>query len=259
MNKRISNGCSLTMLNQNLRLLLCRSLVVILLIAGVNDRVAKAALLPPEDDENISQQEQQQPKIVCYGDSITKRAYPDILAKLVNAEVIRSAVGGHSTGQAMPRLKSEVLPNSPDVVVILFGTNDIRVDNQKVHVPREKFRANLTKMVTECQKIGCEVVLCTLPPIDAKAFFTRHDKDVFENNGGLASLIEDYRVITSAVAAANNASLVDLNSLLADESKFLSKDGVHPSEVGNELLAKHVAAVVGPLLKDDRATEVAEP
>ena len=243
------------MLNQNLRLLLCRSLVVILLIAGVNDRVAQAALSPPEDDENVSQQEQQQPKIVCYGDSITKRAYPDILAKLVNGEVIRSAVGGHSTGQAMPRLKSEVLPNSPDVVVILFGTNDIRVDNKRVHVPREKFRANLTKMVTECQKIGSEVVLCTLPPIDAKAFFTRHDKDVFENNGGLASLIEDYRVITSAVAAANHASLVDLNSLLADESDFLSKDGVHPSDIGNALLAQHIAAAVGPLLKDAQTAE----
>ena len=66
------------------------------------------------------------PKIVCFGDSVTKRTYPDILAGLVNADAIKSAAAGHSTGQAMSRLGPQVLEQEPDVVVILLGTNDIR-------------------------------------------------------------------------------------------------------------------------------------
>ena len=243
------------MLYPNSRLCFYYLLSIVLLSTGVNRCVAENASPLPVDDKNASQEELQQPKIVCYGDSITKRAYPDILATLVNAEVVRSAVAGHSTGQAMPRLKSEVLANSPDVVVILFGTNDIRVDNDRVHVPRDKFRANLTKMVTECQKAGAKVVLCTLPPINEKVYFTRHDEKVYQENGGLTSLINDYRTITKEVAAINNASLVDLNGLLADESEFLGKDGIHPSEMGNAILANHVAAAVRPLLKSLKAPE----
>ena len=238
------------MLYLNSRLRLCRLLLLCLLLLGINDRKAKAALLPPTGDENAAQQEPSKLKIVCYGDSITKRTYPDILANLVNANVIKSAVAGHSTGQAMGRLESEVLPNSPDVVVILFGTNDLRVDNDRVHVAPEEFRSNLTKMVTQCQENGAKVVLCTLPPIDAKAYFKRHDKKIYEDNGGLASLIADYRSIASIVATTNDATLVDLNGLLADDSDWLSSDGVHPSEAGNAILAKHIATAVRPLLKD---------
>ena len=241
------------MLYLNLRLLHRCILLIVLSTAIFSERAAKAALLPPAGDENISTNEVQRPTIVCYGDSITKRTYPDILATLVNADVIKSAVAGHSTGQAMSRLELEVLPKSPDVVVILFGTNDIRVDNEKVHVAPEKFRSNLTKMVTQCQETGAKVVLCTLPPIDAKAYFKRHDEKIYEDNGGLASLIADYRSIASVVAKSNDATLVDLNALLADDSDasdWLSSDGVHPSEVGNAILAKHIAAAVRPLLND---------
>ena len=241
------------MLYQNCRVSICNVLLIAISITVFFQRVAEAALLPPADDGNVSTQEHQKPTIVCYGDSITKRSYPDILATLVNANVVRSAVAGQSTGQAMSRLESEVLPNSPDVVVILFGTNDIRVDSEKVHVTPDKFRSNLTKMVTDCQKVGAKVVLCTLPPINKDAYFKRHDKKSYEDNGGLASLIADYRSIASVVAKANHATLVDLNALLADDTDWLSSDGVHPTEVGNSILAKHIAAAVRPLLDDFEA------
>ena len=190
------------------------------------------------------------PKIVCFGDSITKRTYPEILASLVGSEVIKSAVAGHSTGQSMSRLEPQVLKHKPDLVVIFLGTNDIRVDSKRVHVPREKFRRNLTKMVTACQKIGAKVVLCTLPPIDPKPYFERHDKSIYDEHGGLDSLISDYRAITIEVATANDAGLVDLNQLLADEPGWRSPDGVHQSKPGNATIAKHIAVAVRPLLRD---------
>ena len=246
------------MLNRNSHTLIYRFVLFLLMTIGCSNFVANAALFKPADDERAAQQETSKPKIVCYGDSITKRTYPDILATLVNADVVKSAVAGHSTAQAMSRLESEVIPASPDVVVILFGTNDLRVDNDRVHVGPEKFRSNLTKMVTECQKVGAKVVLCTLPPIDEQAYFKRHDKKIYEDNGGLASLMADYRSIASVVAKSNDATIVDLNGLLSDDQEWLSSDGVHPSEVGNAILARHIATAVRPLLSDIAAPEDAD-
>ena len=239
--------------------MLYRSTVLAVLITAVSLCAPAANAIAFNDKTPTT--ENARPTIVCFGDSITKRTYPDILAGLVNADVIKSAVAGHSTGQAMSRLGPQVLEQEPDVVVILLGTNDIRVDNQKVHVPREKFRSNLTTMVTSCQKTGAKVVLCTLPPIDSKPYFERHNKKIYEKNGGLASLVADYRTIAIEVAKANNATPVDLNSLLAEEPRWLSSDGVHPTEFGNAVIAKHITAAVRPLLSefaipDDEATDV---
>lgn len=221
-----------------------------LLIALLGISTKASSLSTADTIAQPSETQPTRPKIVCFGDSITKRTYPEILARLVNADVIKSGVAGHSTGQSMSRLKTQLLDHQPDIAIILLGTNDIRVDNDRVHVPREKFRANLTKMVNACQKIDCQVVLCTLPPINSQAFFQRHDREVFEQAGGLEKLIQDYRGITCDVANMNQVTLVDLNQQLAQEPEWLSSDGVHPSEMGNAIIAKHITRAVRPLLKE---------
>lgn len=199
---------------------------------------------------SASETEDTRPKIVCFGDSITKRSYPEIIARLTNSEVIKSAVAGHSTGQAMSRLKPQVLDLDPDIVVVFLGTNDIRVDSARVHVPRDKYRENLTKIVTSCQAGGAKVVVCTLPPIAPKPFFERHEKATYDEHGGLDALMADYRAIAMEVAKDNGASVVDLNRLLLDEPRWISSDGVHQSDFGNTVIAGHITAAVRPLLRE---------
>jgi len=43
--------------------------------------------------------------------------------------------------------------------------------------------------------------------------------------------------------------VVDLNQLLLAEPTWLSKDGVHPTTAGCEIIAKFVAEAVGPMVK----------
>jgi lysophospholipase L1-like esterase len=132
--------------------------------------------------------------------------------------------------------------------VILFGTNDLRADADHVYVPVAQYKANLETMIARCRKQGARVVLCTLPPIEHDAFFTRHKRGPFDALGGLANLIESYRVAARQVADAKKTTLVDLNRLLAQEPEWLSQDGVHPSEDGNAIIAKHIANAVAPLV-----------
>ena len=183
-------------------------------------------------------------KVVCFGDSITKRGYPQALQKLQNVDVINAGVAGNSTSQALKRMSKDVLDNDPDLVVILFGTNDLRVDAPKVHVDVEQYRANLKKMIDNCQLHKAKVVLCTLPPINEEEFFTRHDKQIYDDAGGLDNLIKDYQSAAAQVAKANEVPLVDLTELLKKEPKWISKDGVHPASQGNQIIAEHIAKTV---------------
>ena len=101
-------------------------------------------------------------KVVCFGDSITKRGYPRLLGQTLGVEAINAGVGGHSSVQALRRMSSDVLDHQPDVVVIFFGTNDLRADADHAYVPVAKYRANLKTMITKCRDQGSRVVLLSL-------------------------------------------------------------------------------------------------
>ena len=192
-------------------------------------------------------------RVVCFGDSITKRGYNELLGPMVGAEAINAGVGGHNTKQGLHRMQKDVLDHKPEVVIILFGTNDVRVDSERAFVPLERFEKNLEEMVQRCQKVGAKVVLCTLPPINEKKYFTRHKLEDFIDHGGLKKLLADYRGATIRVAKMNKLPLVDLNQVLEKHPKWLSPDGVHPSKEGTRIIAKLVSEKVKLLLPEKKS------
>ena len=94
------------------------------------------------------------PKVVCLGDSITHRGYPAVLEKLLGVQVINAGVGGNTSQGGLARLEKDVLNHHPDAVVILFGTNDGRLDAPGVHVPVAKYESNLAEMIERCRRAG---------------------------------------------------------------------------------------------------------
>jgi|GEM_PF-816596 len=189
------------------------------------------------------------PRVVCFGDSITRRGYPALLGEMLGVEAINAGVAGHSSAAGLRRMQKDVLDQKPDVVVIFFGTNDGRVDAPTVHVPVEKYEANLNRMVDECEKIKAKVVLCTLPPVNETIYFQRHTNDTYVAAGGLGKLWEQYRQAALHVARMRQLPVVDLNQRLLAEPTWFSKDGVHPTPEGCALIAQFVAEAVTPLIK----------
>jgi lysophospholipase L1-like esterase len=118
-----------------------------------------------------------------------------------------------------------------------------------VHVPLEKYEANLTAIAAACEKAGARVAFCTPPPINEEPYFTRHKKAPFDAAGGLQKVLADYRATVVKVADARKAPVVDLNELLKARPEWMAPDGVHPTAEGTKLIAKEVARVVEPLLK----------
>jgi lysophospholipase L1-like esterase len=186
--------------------------------------------------------------IVCFGDSITKAGYPEVLAQLLNVPVHNAGVGGNTSSQGLKRIQKDVIDYHPKIVVIFFGTNDSRVDDEKVHVPIEKYEANLATMIQMCREAGAQVILCTPPPINPEPYFNRHKKAAFDAAGGLDAVIGSYRAAMKRVGEEQKVQVIDLGSILADDKTFLSPDGVHPTKEGTATLARLVAEKVKPML-----------
>jgi lysophospholipase L1-like esterase len=185
--------------------------------------------------------------IVCFGDSITARGYPKILGESLGVEVVNAGVPGQTSKAALKRMKKDVLDRKPGVVVILFGTNDSRLDDPKTWVPVEEYEKNLESMIEQSRSIGAKPVICTIPPIDPAPYFKRHAKEPFEKAGGLEKVLDSYRAAAKHVAQAKDVPVVDLGQLLLKE-EWMSADGVHPTAKGDEIIAALVEKTVKPMV-----------
>jgi lysophospholipase L1-like esterase len=215
------------------RLTYCRRFLARLRVATVLGLLFTLGVSTPVKAEDTNK-----PTVVCLGDSITHAGYPAELEKMLPARVINAGVPGNTSRQGLARLGRDVLSQKPAAVVVLFGTNDNREDAPRIHVPVDEYERNLKTIIERCNAIGAKVVLGTIPPIDPKPYFTRHDKAKFDAAGGLEKLIERYRAAALRAGKLHNVPVVDLNRLLANERGWRRDDGVHPTAEGNRLLAK---------------------
>jgi lysophospholipase L1-like esterase len=109
-------------------------------------------------------------KIVCLGDSVTGvyyhtgglRAYPEMLGLALkraipeaDITIVNAGISGHTTADALKRLKTDVLDHHPDLVTVMFALNDM------TRVPIADFQANLRDIARQCRAIGAKVMFCT--------------------------------------------------------------------------------------------------
>ncbi|MGN6571213.1 MAG: GDSL-type esterase/lipase family protein [Pseudolabrys sp.] len=111
-------------------------------------------------------------KIVALGDSATagwlvarKDAYPAELERQLRAkghdvEVKNAGISGDTTAGALKRLDLAVDPDT-NIVLVEVGTND-----QRLHVPAAKMRANVSEIVRTLQKRRIGVLLIGLGSLD---------------------------------------------------------------------------------------------
>lgn len=116
--------------------------------------------------------------IVTLGDSITKGvrtgvAADETFASLVerslaaegvDCKIINVGIGGERTDQALRRL-DEIIVLKPQVVTVMYGTNDSYVDQGKVasRITVQEYTNNLQEIVTRLLLAGIQPVLMTEP------------------------------------------------------------------------------------------------
>ncbi len=179
-------------------------------------------------------------RIACFGDSITgvyyhtgsARAWTDMLgialkqafpqAKL---EMINAGVSGHTTVNALARIEKDVIAKKPDLVVIMFGMNDV------TRVKIDDYDKNMRSITRQCLDAGAAVMLCT-------------PNSVYENprrpNATLASYSDHVRTLAHDLKVPLVDFFKDWSELhQKDETAWmlLMSETIHPNMNGHKRFA----------------------
>lgn len=192
-------------------------------------------------------------KVACVGDSITygagikgwpENSYPYILGDLLGESYAvnnygysaRTAMSDGDHPYISDRLYKKSLAYEPDIVVMMFGTNDSKPYNWK---GKEAFIKDYSALIDSYLRFASAQNIFLLSPPPA---FPYNGKVKFDIN---AALIDgEIRAAVEEIAEAKSLSYLDMNVVFAGKAELFS-DGIHLNKAGAELFAQTVAEAIG--------------
>jgi len=183
-------------------------------------------------------------RVVCFGDSITgvyyhtggRRAWCDMLGIALGKaypkaqiQMVNAGISGHTTSQGLARMDKDVLSHKPELVVVMFGMNDV------VRTDPQKFEANLRTIVRRCRESEAAVVLCT-------------PNSVYPNPTRPMTRLAQFAQIVRDVAKDMSVPLADCFAAYEDTRRedvtkwqlFMSET-IHPGMNGHKFFAEVIA------------------
>lgn len=215
----------------------------------------------PAADEPTSKPEPGQITILALGDSITKGVRGGVTAeetfchrleRLVrekyeqNARVVNSGIGGERAEQGLARLTAELKRHQPDIVLVMYGTNDSYVDVGKTapRVTERDFVHSLRQIVERVREAGAVPILMTEPTF-AKAAPPNGAGE--HGNVRLGAYMERVRHLADELACELVDNFAGWLKAEADGQDLMqwTTDGYHPNPAGHA----DIAGRIGPVLK----------
>ena len=195
-------------------------------------------------------------KVIFFGDSITQAGVEpkgyisilkDILAKqgINGYELAGAGIGGNKVYDLYLRLEDDVISQSPDIVVIWVGVNDVwHKRSFGTGTDADKFEKFYRAIIKKIEAAHAKVVLVTPATIGEKNDYSN------ELDGDL----NKYSSIIRSIAADKQLPLIDLRRIFTDYEKannpsnadrgILTADGVHLNDKGNQFVAEQVWTVL---------------
>ena len=185
-------------------------------------------------------------RVACVGDSITqgvcisepeRNGYPAQLQMMLGPkwEVKNFGVGGRTMLRKADTYDiGPALSYKPDVIIIMLGTNDSKINIWSAH--KDEFIGDYLDVIKAFRDLEThpKIYLCLPPPC-------------FPGNWGITETAIVNEVIPAIKKTAETAKLpvIDLHTPLKD-SKSLFPDNVHPDKAGARIIAENVAkALIG--------------
>ncbi len=183
-------------------------------------------------------------RVVCFGDSITgvyyhtggRRAWCDMLGiglgKIypeARIQMFNAGISGHTTSQGLARMEKDVLAHKPQLVVVMFGMNDV------VRTKSEQFEANLCTIVRRCRASDAAVVLCT--PNSAYPNPTRPMKRLTQ----FAQIVRDVATDMSVRLADCFAAYEEIRRKDVTKWRLLMSETIHPGMNGHKFFGEVIA------------------
>ena len=197
--------------------------------------------------------------LACLGDSNTQRKYPQFLQQEIgNAYQVKNFGKGAATiidGSYFPYHKTtqykEALKFSPDIVLIMFGTNDAnpkwsidktRKTNFKGS-PQEEFKSEYIQLINDFKSKNPQVEIYVLTPLPVWAKKKPKNKNLL----GRKEQLNKWVIPTiKEIAKEQNLQLIDIHKMMKKGYQY-SIDGVHITNEGYKILAKKIAKKINYL------------
>lgn len=197
------------------------------------------------------------PQLFIFGDSITygagdaKGGWVQIIREHFETDqpaaeylVYNLGVSGDTTEELLerfePELKSRLAGEEKTTIVFAIGINDslLLIRSGDNVVPVQRFKKNMSTLVSAAKKYCDTVVLVGLTPVNEKKVDPiPWMKDRSYRNGVIAL----YEKVIEDVARKEDAVFVPLLRNLSTAAYASSlEDGVHPNHNGHEMIAKEV-------------------
>jgi lysophospholipase L1-like esterase len=199
-------------------------------LARFRDANEKVKVLPADPE-----------RVVFMGNSITEgwvKTYPGYF----EGHYVNRGISGQTTPQMLIRFRADVVNLKPAAVVILAGTNDIAGNTGPSTL--DMIMDNLKSMADIAQSNGIKVILCSVLP--AFDYPWKPGKNPVENIANLNKMIKEY-------ADKNHLIYVDYYSAMVDSRLGMkteyTKDGVHPTAAGYDVMAPLVEKAIHKALK----------
>jgi len=167
--------------------------------------------------------------IICFGDSLTygtgtarHKSYPAQLSEMIGQPVINAGIPGDTTSRALERLAEDVLDQSPRIVLITLGGNDL-----KNGIHKDTAFRNLKAIIETIQAEGALVIL-----------------------GGVKFIVLDkgYGDMYKKLAKETGIILVpNVLKGLIGKDKYMS-DPIHPNGEGYAIMARRFNEAMKPYL-----------
>ena len=198
------------------------------LLAGGPQRVARAARAARVSTDRRSRQ----PGVFVPGrpEGAARARYAlqpvDVVNEGLAAETVTDGVV--TSPATVSRLRTALIANSAQVVLLLEGVNDL-----SLQAPVATIARGVRDLVREARQRGAQVLVATLLPQSGSC------------RGTKAAVIPAVNDAIRAMAAQENAPLVDLyQGFNGSASPYIGSDGLHPNELGYQRVADIFFAVI---------------
>ncbi|TAN13128.1 MAG: esterase [Chitinophagaceae bacterium] len=162
-------------------------------------------------------------------------------------EIINAGINGNNTADLLIRLEKDVLQQSPELVVMMVGTNDML--NEKNMLTLKVYEKNYLELINRIRE-KTDLMLMTIPPVYSPYIIARKPALNFKE-GEPGRRVNAANKIIRRLAANSRCLLIDLHKVLAacggsdtnkdclfqNEANSNLEDGVHPTYDGYRVIA----------------------